>query len=652
MRRSLARKLGSLFLALTAACGLFGDEDPSISLAASTTNAVVQQSGSLAVTLEIGRTNFEKPVQLAVEGTLPTGVTAIFTQNPVAAGSNTTTLNISASGSAIPGTAALTIKATGEGIAEKAILIDVTVTVRGSHTVALTTSSMNVAQGGGGQSTVLLARQNNNAGSVTLSASGAPSGMTVTFGESPTTSASTSVTVTASAAVAPGSYSIAIAGSQPGLTPNPAPAVLAVTVIAAPSTASMSIPFCASSMPVWFAHQNNGFLWQRVSAAGNSFTFAATEKLGIAFAFQNGGASDVRFYFGTRAELSGMTDRDCAGPKNHTGTTANSSSGSGAAALVAMGPTLEAVSNNAFLLEGVPDRPLDLVATRGTLTPTFLYTPDRLVIRRGVSLPNNASIPVIDYLGGESAAPVSNTLTIAGVDPGEDVYVENLFLGTTGTTGLLCSTQAAASVHTMCSAPAASLVAGDLHELYIDAFGSTTAHTMVSYFAAPGDRNETLGPQLSLPSVTIAATTPYLRERGQLTAQTAYPTAVRFVFLQGQSPNSKFVVVVVTAAYLGLAPATWDVVVPDVSGTAGFNSAWMHGSGTNTAFSAEAFSAPGPVLFGAYPSAGQVLKLGYRQSTISTSVGSALRAAAAAQRRPTFDRRRSVLNPPPQYLRR
>src|SRR5688500_4615515 len=77
MGRNVARKLGSFFLALTAGCGLFGGEDtPSISLSASSTAIVLQQAATSPITLEIGRTNFEGTITLAVEGTLPAGVTA------------------------------------------------------------------------------------------------------------------------------------------------------------------------------------------------------------------------------------------------------------------------------------------------------------------------------------------------------------------------------------------------------------------------------------------------------------------------------------------------------------------------------------------------------------------------------------------------
>ena len=657
MGRNVARKLGSFVLSLTAGCGLFGGEDdPSFSISASTTTAVIQQGTSTPITLEIARTNFEKPIQLAIEGTLPAGVTASFAQNPVSGSSGTTTLTIAAAGSATPGTAALTIKATGEGLAEKAVLIDVTVNVRGTHTVALTQGAMNVAQGGGGQSTVLLARQNNNAGNVTLIATGAPSGMTVTFGESPTTSSATSVTVAATGAVATGTYNITITGAQPGVTPNPTPATLAVTVISAPATTSISLPFCAAGVPVWFAYQNDGFLWQRVTATGNAFTFNATDKLAIAFVFQNGSESDTRFYFGTRSELSGFSDRNCTGPKTHSGSIANigaAGAGTTPAAFVSVGPELAAVSSgNSYVLEGVPDRALDLVATRGQLTSSFLYTPDRIVVRRGVNLANNATVPLIDFLGSESVATTQNTLTIGGLDAGEEAYSENVFFGATETVGFLCSSQSAATVRTFCSAPASVLGAGDVHELYIDAFTQLTSHTMVSYYAAPGDRTETLGPNLSIPTVTTAGSSPYLRERGQLGFQTAYNTAARFVFLQGVSPARKFVVAVITNAYMGgTAASGWDVSVPDVSGVTGFNTSWMHAAGQSTAYSAEAFSAPGNTLFGGVNVAGDIVRFAYRQSSFTPSASPALRAVTLRPRSSAITAR-ELLNPPPQYFRR
>lgn len=650
MRRNVAPGLSFLLLFLAAGCGLFGGEDdPSISLTASATTAVLQQGGSQSITLQIGRTNFDQPVTLSVEGTLPAGVGFGFSPNPIAAGVSTALLTITATGASIPGTAALTVKATGEGVAESAVLIDVTVNIRGSHSVTLADAAMKVAQGGAGRSTVVLARQSSNAGIVTLTATGAPGGMTVLFGESPTTAGATSVAVAASASVAPGAYSISISGSQPGLSPTPAPAVLTVTVIAPPPTAPITIPFCANEMPAWFAYQNEGFLWQAVAPSGSSFNFAATDKVSVAFAYAAGGASDVRFYSATRSELAGFTGLDCPGPKSHPGTTANV--GAGQIGIVSLGGAFDVVSGNSFLLEGVADRPLDLVAARGVVT-NGQFTADRMVVRRGVNVANGVSIPLVDYTGAESVTPVTNTLTVGGVEPSETVYMENVFRGTSGTLGLLGTSQSTSNSHTLYFAPASSLVAGDLHELYVDAFNSqgSIAHTMVTYLAAPGDRTETLGPLLPTPTVSATLVAPYLRERMQLASQSEYPTAVRFAFRQG-STTSKDVAMVVTAAHLGATPATWDLLVPDVSYVTGFNTAWMHTSGPTVTHSAEAFAAPGTVLFGAQPAAGQTVKLAYRESTAPSAVSPALRLSSA-RKRSLGASRRGLLHPAPQYLRR
>jgi hypothetical protein len=473
--------------------------------------------------------------------------------------------------------------------------------------------------------------------------------MTVLFGESPTTAGGTSVTVNAGASVAPGTYNVSISGSQPGLTPTPAPATLAVTVIAPPATTATTIPFCANETPVWFAYQNEGFLWQPVAASGGSFSFAATDRVSIAFAYTEGTASDVRFYSATRAELAGI-GLDCAGTKNHPGTTAGV--GTSQLGVVALGGTLDVTSGNAFLLEGVVDAPLDLVATRGSIA-NGQFTGDRMVIRRGVNLANDMSIPLIDYMGSESVATTTNGVTINGIEAGETVYMENVFQGTTRTWGVVGTSESTSSAHTLYSAPAASLVAGDLHELYVDAFNSqgTVAHTLVTYFGAPGDRTETLGPLLNIPTISATLVAPYLRERAQLASQTEYPTAARFVYLQGTVSAPKYISVVITAAHHGSTPTSWDVLIPDVSSVPGFNSGWMHTSGPTVTYSAEAFSAPGALLFGAPASLGQTLKFAYRESSASSAVSPALRAAGA-RRRAMVDGRRGLLDPTPQYLRR
>jgi hypothetical protein len=192
--------------------------------------------------------------------------------------------------------------------------------------------------------------------------------------------------------------------------------------------------------------------------------------------------------------------------------------------------------------------------------------------------------------------------------------------------------------------PSSQQVAGDLHELFIDASQSTSSlvvgRSFVAYFSTPGDRTDALGPSLTTPTIASVTSSPYSRLRGTLAAQAEYNTSVRFGYLQPTpGGGSRFVIVGVSADYLGGTPATWDLLIPDFTGTAGFSSSWMLGPGQSTNYFAEAFSGRTDLLFGALPALGDVVRLAYRVAVTNT---------ALARVRGTTMPARSL----PQYLRR
>jgi hypothetical protein len=78
-------------------------------------------------------------------------------------------------------------------------------------------SSVSVAQGSSGASTITVVPQNGFSGSVTLSASGLPSGVTAAFTPNPTTTTS-ALTLTASATAALGTSTVTITGTSGSLT--------------------------------------------------------------------------------------------------------------------------------------------------------------------------------------------------------------------------------------------------------------------------------------------------------------------------------------------------------------------------------------------------------------------------------------------------
>lgn len=600
----------ALFGLAAAGCDLITADKKSIAISADTPEVTVGQGTTSNVVITVTRNNFDKPVNLVVEGPLPTGLTATFTVNPVPNGTPTTTLRVTASGLANPSPSTLTIRASGEGVTEQTLNLDLTVNVTGSYELSLLNSSLTVAQGGGGSVTVLLTRSNLNVSSVSLDVSGAPSGVTTTFSQSPTTDRGGGLTITASSTVAPGTYPLMITGTTSGIPSRIA--TLSLVVIAAPSTASVSLPFCSTDMPTWFAFQNEGFPWQRVTATDNKFTFSATSKVAVAYAFVESGDSQVNVFFATRGELSGITDRDCDGTKTLTGTVSGLTAGQ--AAYVVMGANGTTTSSANYTLQGVAARPLDLVATRGVISGTLV--PDKLIVRRSLEL--SSTIPLLDFTAAESFAPAATTLSVTGFNAGDVIDFVNNFWSATSTFGTVHAAQAAGGSSTLFSVPAAQQIAGDTHELFVDAYqpSGPTGTSMVSYFEAPTDRTEALGPVLSNPAVSVPTSTPYARMRGQLASQAEYPSAARFVFFQGTT-SLKVVLLVGTANYFGATPGTWDFVIPDFTGTTGFSASWMLAAGQTTPYHATAYASRGDLLFGALPVPGESIRFAYWVSSTS-----------------------------------
>jgi len=103
----------------------------------------------------------------------------------------------------------------------------------GAISLALSTSSLSVAQGGSGTATISIARSGGFAGPVALTVEGAPDGVTATAEPSSVVGATATLTVAASAAVAPGNYTLTVRGSGVGVTAQTAQLALAVTATSA-----------------------------------------------------------------------------------------------------------------------------------------------------------------------------------------------------------------------------------------------------------------------------------------------------------------------------------------------------------------------------------------------------------------------------------
>lgn len=172
---------------------LAGDRSPRFTLTttpgALSLNKPVRSATSTITVTNVG--GFSGNVALAVSG-LPSGVTASFSANPT---SGTSTLTLTASDTAAPGPALLTITGTSGALTATAN-IALTVDAPGFLLHVMPEPAI-VFNGGSTTATVTVTELGGFKGSVNLSVSGLPSGVTASFDPNPTTTTS-KLTLTAS----------------------------------------------------------------------------------------------------------------------------------------------------------------------------------------------------------------------------------------------------------------------------------------------------------------------------------------------------------------------------------------------------------------------------------------------------------------------
>jgi subtilase family serine protease len=137
-----------------------------------------------------------------------------------------------------------------------------------SFTLSASPSSLSITQGNGGTSTIKVTDAGGFTGSVTLAASGLPSGVTAAFGTNPTTGTSV-LTLTASSTATTGTSTVTITGTSGSLT---ATTTIALTVSA---TATPNFTIGASPASVTVTQGANGTSTITITSTGG-FNSATT----------------------------------------------------------------------------------------------------------------------------------------------------------------------------------------------------------------------------------------------------------------------------------------------------------------------------------------------------------------------------------------
>jgi hypothetical protein len=154
------------------------------------------------------------------------GAASVPSSVPVQAEATSATFPVNTT--AVAASTPVIISASYGGVTQTASL---TVTAAPNYTLSASPSSVTITQGSSGQSAVTVTPRNGFSGSVSLSASGLPSGVSAAFSPNPTTTAST-LTLTASSTAATRTATVTITGTSGPLTHT---TTISLTVNAAPN---------------------------------------------------------------------------------------------------------------------------------------------------------------------------------------------------------------------------------------------------------------------------------------------------------------------------------------------------------------------------------------------------------------------------------
>jgi hypothetical protein len=203
----------------TAITDVWQSVTPAFTLSASPTSVSVTQGSTASSTITTAVSGgFNSAINLTVSG-LPAGVTAVFNPAPIPApGSGSSTITFTASATAATGTANVTIMASGGGITHTTtIALTVNAPAAPDFSLSASPASVTVTQGNSATSTITVNKLNGFAGTVSLTASGLPAGVTASFNPASTTGTST-LTLAASSTAATGTATITITGTSGSLT--------------------------------------------------------------------------------------------------------------------------------------------------------------------------------------------------------------------------------------------------------------------------------------------------------------------------------------------------------------------------------------------------------------------------------------------------
>ena len=337
---------------------------------------------------------------------------------------------------------------------------------------------------------------------------------------------------------------------------------------------------------MWFAVQNGTGPWTRVTPSNNTFTFTLGPTGAYAVVTRNGADTVTSVMYATATEIASIAAATPCGPDPATGTKRmNGTMLNASTANQTVSPTIivggaqftkTSDSTNAFTLIGVPSGSRDLIAAsihsaanvepnahpaEHQLREQSKHPDARLDRHRVVQSPALGAHATQSGRGSRLARCI-----VAHRHRCIDSYYSTTFLGSAGNTAFA-------------AIPDSLLRPSDFHDVSISASPGTGSDYRVVELLIHSANVTTptpvsFGPRVAGIAVSTISTSPYLRLRGQAASQGAYTAGAIAYFAQG----NRTVSVGMTAGYVGTAPATWMLDIPDLT-TAGYDPSWALKSG-------------------------------------------------------------------------
>jgi subtilase family serine protease len=277
---------------------------PTLTLAAQTPTLTVTRPGTATSTIVVSQTNgLTGTTALAVSG-LPTGVTASL--SPASTATNSL-LSLTASSAAVAGTSTITITGTN-GTLKATTTVSLTVTVP-SFTLGFTPAALSVPRGSSVSGTAVITPVNGFSAAITLTATGLPTGVTMTLGKATTTAIP--VTFAALSTTVAGSYPVTLTGVSGAITSS---AKVSLTVVAAQAGTSL-VNLAPYYNVQGIAIDNQAFSGPGIDGASNGMAEAySTTVLGLSQSIAGN-----TFYFGPANTLDTVSSQIVALPAGQFG---------------------------------------------------------------------------------------------------------------------------------------------------------------------------------------------------------------------------------------------------------------------------------------------------------------------------------------------